>query len=70
LNNLEQAELINNKINLEYGDSNQVQINNLNILYKKGNLNKVKQILLSMDDNIISSNEKLMELREFFIKEK
>ncbi|MGD1822145.1 MAG: hypothetical protein ACPKM0_05190 [Pleomorphochaeta sp.] len=66
---LNNAELINEKIIKEYGESEQTQINTLNILYKKGEFNLLKDKLIKIDDKLLNNSDKLIELRDFFIEE-
>lgn len=70
INDLDNAYFINEKMKREYGDTEHIIINKLNILYKQNKLEEVKDILNNLDDKIIAKNDKLFELKEFFIGEK
>ncbi len=69
LHDIDNATQINNKIIREFGESEQTRLNELNILYLKGNLKQVKSALFQMDEKELANSQKLKDLKAFFIEE-
>lgn len=69
LNETDNALEINKKIMREFGESETTRLNDLNILYLKGDLKQLKDALLQMDYKEIEKSEKLKDLYAFFSEE-
>ncbi|MCY1152434.1 MAG: hypothetical protein PQJ45_11610 [Sphaerochaetaceae bacterium] len=66
INDLYNATMINNKIADEFGNSEDVLVNKLNIMYQQGNINQLQYELAKIDEKILNKNSVLKELYNFF----
>jgi len=64
------AEIINEKIKKEFHSNKDTKLNHLNILYKRGNISQLRNELNNLDSKELKENHRLKELHDFFIEER